>query len=77
MDAPQSVEEILVHYPDMFKDELGLLKGHSATLSIDNAAASIFCNLRPHVSFALREEVDQELDRILDFRITQPIQYSH
>ena len=63
VNANPAVEEILAKYPDVFKEELGKLKGYTAKLCVDPDATPIFCKAR-HVPFALREKMDQELDRL-------------
>ena len=47
----------------MFKDELGTLKGIEAKLHVDPQAKPLFYKART-VPFALREKVEQELERL-------------
>ena len=43
VNATPVVEDILAKYPDVFKDELGTLKGFTAKLSVDPKTKPIFC----------------------------------
>ena len=54
--------KIMIEFADVFKDELGLLKGIQANVTVDEAAPPRFCKPRP-VPFALKEKVEQQLDK--------------
>jgi len=75
VNATPAIEDIIAKYPDVFKNELGTLKGFTAKLSVDPRTKPIFCKAR-HVPFALREKVDKELDRLVSEGIVEPVQYS-
>lgn len=53
---------LVTEFADVFKDELGLLKGIQASVTVDEAAPPRFHKPRP-VPFALRERVEQQLDK--------------
>ena len=69
------LEEILAKYAAVFRNELGKAKNITATLHLDDRASLKFCNARP-VPYALREEIDRELERLQKYWIIQPIQFS-
>ena len=50
--------EIMTEVADVFKDELGLLKGIQANVTVDEPASPRFHKPRP-VPFALKEKVEQ------------------
>ena len=51
-----------LEFAEVFKDELRLLKGIQASVTVDKAAPSQFHKPRP-VPFALKEKVEQQLDK--------------
>jgi len=57
------LQHFLARYPDVFKDELGTLKGFTAKLNVEEDVKPIFCKARP-VPLALQEKVDAELARL-------------
>ena len=54
--------EIMTEFADMFKDELGILKGIEAVVIVQESASPRFHKPRP-VQFALREKVEKQLDK--------------
>ena len=72
--AAVSVEKMLEEHKDVFEG-LGELKGHRAKISVDPSAQPRFCKARP-VPYALREKVDQELDRLQSEGIIEPVQFA-
>ena len=54
--------EIMTEFADVFKDELGLLKGIQANVTVDEPASPRFHKPRP-VPFALKEKIEQQLDK--------------
>ena len=54
--------EIMTEFADVFKDELGLLKGIQANVTVDEPASPRFHKPRP-VLFALKEKVEQQIDK--------------
>ena len=69
------VEEILSKHADVFKEELGKLKGFKAKLYIDPDAKPKFCKARP-VPFAMKQLVEDELKQFEKDGIISPIQFS-
>ena len=54
--------EIKTEFADVFKEELGLLKGIEASVTVDESAPPRFHKPRP-VPFALKEKVEHQLDK--------------
>ena len=62
-------------HSDVFREELGELKGTQAKIHIDPQAQPRFHKSRP-VPFALRKKVEQELERLEREGIIKPVQFS-
>ena len=58
-----TLERILPKHQQVFKEELGEIKGIKAQISIDPHAQPRFCKPRP-VPFALRNKMERELERL-------------
>ena len=71
----QSLESLLKQHEGVFKDELGTLKGMKAKLHVDPQAKPLFYKART-VPFALREQVELELDRLERQDIIAPVIFS-
>ena len=69
------VSSLIADYKELFAPELGKLKGVEVDLDIDEGASPRFLKARP-VPFALRNRLDEELDRLLANDIIEPVQYS-
>eukprot|EP00057_Strongylocentrotus_purpuratus_P013236 XP_011667710.1 PREDICTED: uncharacterized protein K02A2.6-like [Strongylocentrotus purpuratus] len=70
------VSSLIADYKELFAQELGKLKGVEVIdLDIDEGASPRFLKARP-VPFALRNRLDEELDRLLANDIIEPVQYS-
>ena len=70
-----TLEDILDQYTDVFKDELGLLKGSTAKIYKEADATPCFFNARS-VPYALCKKVEDELNRLQDLKIIEPVQFS-
>ena len=68
------LENMLKQHKEVFEG-LGELKGHKAKISVDPSAPPRYCKARP-VPYALREKVDQELDRLEREGIIEPVQFA-
>ena len=60
---------------EVFKDELGLVKGTATKLYVDPSIQPRFCQARS-VPYALHDKVFQELDRLEKLGIIEPVQFS-
>ena len=63
-------------YADIFKQELGTVKGVKATLHMRPNVKPVFCKARP-VPFALRPAVEKELQRMQLEGIIIPVEFSN
>ena len=61
--SPSALQGILDKSQELFKEELGLLKGTSVKIHIDKNATLLFYKSRM-VPYALREKVEKELERL-------------
>ena len=72
----EGVESILSWYPDLFKEELGTLKGVEIKLSIAKDAIPQFKKPRP-VPYALRGAVERDLERLENLGVIEKCKFSH
>eukprot|EP00731_Ephydatia_muelleri_P020944 Em0013g671a len=68
-----SVQEILGKHKELFKDELGLLKG--TQIHVNETATPLFFKPRA-VPYAVREKVEKELERLEKLGVIEAIQFS-
>ena len=65
MSGTTLVTDIMAEFSDVFKDQLGVLKGFEANVTIDDSAVPRFHKPRP-IPFALKEKVEQHLQKQVD-----------
>jgi hypothetical protein len=70
----EELEKMLSKFEEVFRDELGAVKGMKAKIYVDQAAQPRYYKARP-VPYAIKEKVEQELDRLLDCGI-EPVEFS-
>ncbi|KAK7901534.1 hypothetical protein WMY93_018303 [Mugilogobius chulae] len=70
-----TLQEVLCKHEDVFKEELGTLKGTKATIHIKENAVPRFFRPRS-IPYAMRTKVDEEIDRLLKEDIITPVKYS-
>ena len=75
VDTPKSLQDVLDNYPDVFTDELGTVKGITATIHVNPEATRQFHKARP-LPFMLRKKVKQELERLQEQGVIEPVQLS-
>ena len=68
-------QDILDRYQEVFKSELGTLKGYKAQISVDPNATPRFCKARP-VPYAMHGKVDEELQCLEKEGIIEPVQFA-
>ena len=73
--SPSHKSAELQKHKAVFRDKLCLVKGVTAKLPIDQAAQPRFCKART-VPFALREQVEKELERLEEADVIRPVQFS-
>ena len=69
------MQEVLEQHEEVFRPELGTLKGYEAKIHVDPDARPRYCKAR-NVLYALKEKVEQELDRLTKEGIIEPVQFS-
>ncbi|XP_030580469.1 uncharacterized protein K02A2.6-like [Archocentrus centrarchus] len=70
-----TLQQVLSKHEDVFKEELGTLKGTKATIHVKQDATPRFFRPRS-VPFAMRAKVDEEIDRLLKENIISPVKYA-
>jgi len=74
-ERDSELEAILCKYPEVFKEGLGTLKGTKAKIHITQDAVPKYYKARP-VPYALKEKIEQELDRLEKEGTIEPVQFS-
>ena len=69
------LSEILQKHAQLFGEGLGTLQGTKAKTHVDPTATPIFHKARP-VPYALREKIEQDLERLEKAGTIEPVQYS-
>ncbi|KAL5466940.1 hypothetical protein EMCRGX_G031104, partial [Ephydatia muelleri] len=72
---PPALDELLKRYDVIFKQQLGKIKDLKATIRVQSEATPKFFKPRP-VAYALRERVEQELERLVAIGVIEPISHS-
>ena len=67
--------QLLEKHRDVFRDELGLLKGFEAQIHVDPSAQPVYCRARS-VPYSMRVKVEEELDRLVRDGVLEPVQFS-
>ncbi|KAG7526603.1 putative protein K02A2.6-like [Solea senegalensis] len=70
-----TLQQVLSKHEDVFKEELGTLKGMKAAIHVKSDATPRFFRPRS-VPFAIRAKVDKEIDRLLKEGIVSPVKYA-
>ena len=68
------VSQVLEKYSEVFEDGLGIFKEHEAHLEIDSNAQPRFNKART-VPYAMRQGVEDELDRLVAEGMLEPVKY--
>ncbi len=70
-----SVEKIVARHPELFRTEIGTLKGVEATITVPLNAQARFHKPRP-VPYAIKQRVEEELERLLKDGVISPVKFS-
>ncbi len=74
-DTEQKVKELLQRYKTVFQDDLGKLKGTTGSLQLQDDACPKFKKAR-QVPYALRPQVEKELQRLQSTGVISPVEFS-
>ena len=66
---------MLDRHPEVFSEKLGTMRGFTAKLYVDPNATPRFFSARS-VPYALREQVEKELDSLLQDGVLEPVEFS-
>ena len=69
------MEKLLDRYADLFKEELGRVKGVGVKIHVDESARPRFFRPQP-VPFALKGRIEEELERLQRDGIIEPVKFS-
>ena len=72
---PTELESLLYKYGELFKEELGTMRGVNAKLSVKQDAIPKFCRARP-VPYAIREAIEKDLFRMQQLGVIEKVSYS-
>ena len=75
-DNDERIERIKERYAEIFKPELGTIKGVTAKLLLKDNVKPVFQKARP-VPYALRPAVEKELKKMEDEGIIEPVEVSN
>ena len=75
VEATLSLQQILDKYSDVFKEGLGELREVKAKIYVDKDERPRFFKPR-QVPFAIRQKVEEELERLQTLGVIQPVQFS-
>ena len=71
----QGYQKVIDKYPEIFKNEMGTLKGTKAKIHVDPLAIPRFFKPRS-IPYVLREKVEKELERLQKEDIIEPVTFS-
>jgi len=69
------LHSLLEQYSEVFQVGLGTMKGYQAKIEVEPSAKPHYAKARS-VPYALRQKVEEELDRLVAEGILEPIEYS-
>ncbi|XP_039543047.1 uncharacterized protein K02A2.6-like [Pimephales promelas] len=75
VQSEMTLQQVLFQHAEVFKEELGTLRGATATLHVPTDATPRFFRPRS-VPFALKTKVEEEINRLLRDKIISPVKYS-
>ena len=72
---PPELKDILDEFKEVFDGKLGKLKNVEVKIELKDNVSPRFCKARP-VPYAIREEVEREIERLVEQGIYEPVKYS-
>ena len=73
--APNELQAVLDRHSEVFKEELGTLRGKTVKLHVDTAVQPKFVKHRP-VPISQKHKIELELQRLQDTSVIEPVQFS-
>jgi len=70
------LQEIFESHQELFRDELGTLRGYKAKIFVDANVKPRYCKART-VPYSMRSLVEKELDRLIQEGILEPVQFAN
>ena len=70
-----SLQDLLETYSEVFTDELGTVRGTTATIRVDPSATPRFHKARP-LPYTLKAKVEKELERLEKMGVIEPVRFS-
>jgi hypothetical protein len=74
-DSKYALQEVFKKNEEVFKDELGTLKGFTAKMHVSRDVTPHFFKPRS-AAFAMKTKIEAELDRCQDNNIMEPVKFS-
>ena len=71
----EMLENLLNEYNDLFTEDVGLIKNYKCSLKLQKNAKPTFIRARP-VPYALKDQVEEEIDRLEKADIIEKVTYS-
>ena len=75
MSKTETLSDILKRHEKVFNKGLGTIKGFKADIKLQDGAEPVFCKSRP-VPYALRQKVEEELDRLESQGVVKKVERS-
>ena len=72
----EDVQAVLDRHAEVFKEELGTLRGTKVKLHVDPSVQPKACKPR-RVPFSVKQKVEVELQRLQEESVIEPVQFSH
>ena len=76
MSKVDTLSDVLGRHKMVFDKGLGTIKGFTADIKLQDGAKPIFCKARP-VPYALRQTVEEELDRLEKLGVVKKVERSY
>lgn len=73
--ADNEIDRLQSHFPKVFSDALGKFNKYTVSLKLKENAKPFFSKARP-MAFALKGDIDKEIDRLVSIGVLEPVQYA-
>ena len=75
VNKADTLSDVLNRHKNVFDKRLGTIKGFKADIKLQDSAKPVFCKARP-VPYALRQKVEEELDRLESLGVVKKVERS-